>query len=82
MCHEHKSGTRVLSIVGMADCLSQTVLQLAAVQDDLLRMDCRDGIEWHNEVPRIFDVDHQLRPAVRCYLTDSAEPLVTVGTNT
>ena len=34
--HEHRSGAWFLSVVGVADCLSQLRLQLVAVQDDFL----------------------------------------------
>src|SRR5215813_7108917 len=42
-------------------------------------MDGLDRIERHDEVPRILDVDHQLRVAVRCDLTHCAEHLATVS---
>src|SRR5215510_2871100 len=62
----------------VADGLAQAWLQLPAVHDDLLRMDGLDRIERHDEVPRILDVDHQLRSAMRCDLTHRAEHLTTV----
>jgi len=42
-------------------------------------MDSLDCIKRHDKVPRILDVDHQLRPAVRCDLTHRAEHLATVS---
>jgi hypothetical protein len=37
-----------------------------------------DGFERHDEVPRMLDVDHQLRPAVRGDLPHRAEHLATI----
>ena len=43
-CHAYLSGARFLSIVGMADCLAQAMLQLLAVHDNLLCMYCLDRL--------------------------------------
>jgi hypothetical protein len=42
-------------------------------------MDGFDGLERHDEVPRILDVDHQFGPPVRGHLTHRAEHLTAVG---
>ena len=72
-------GAGFLGVVRVADRLSQITPQLVAVQNDLLRMDCLDGIEWHDEVSRILDVDHHLRPAMWCDLTDCTKHLATIS---
>jgi hypothetical protein len=76
---QHKSGVGLFSVVCVANRLSKATLQLAATQDDLLRMYCLDRRERHDEVPRILYVDHKFRPAVRGDLTDSAEFFPTIG---
>src|SRR5215831_11305791 len=63
----------------MTNGLAQARLQLHAVHDDLLRMDGLNRVERHDEVPRILDVDYELRPAARCDLTYRSEYLATVG---
>jgi hypothetical protein len=44
----------------VTDRLAKPTVELAARQDDLLRMNCLDGIQWDHEVTGIFDVNGQL----------------------
>src|SRR5262249_30011140 len=60
------------------DRFPQATLQLAAIQDDLLRMDRLDRVERYNEITRVLDVDYQLRPPMRRHLTDSPEFLAAI----
>jgi hypothetical protein len=56
---------RVLGVVGVPNRLAQAVIELVAVDDDLLRMNGSDGGKRDREIAGILDVDDQLRPAVR-----------------
>jgi hypothetical protein len=42
-------------------------------------MDRFNGVEWHREIPGVFDIDHQLMPAARRDLAHGSEFLATVG---
>src|SRR2546427_13098511 len=69
---------RYFSIVRVADGFPQATVQLAAIQDDLLRMDGLNSVERHNEITPVLAVDHQLGPPVRRHLTDGAEFLAAI----
>src|ERR1041384_5545110 len=62
----------------MTNRLSKAILQHIAAQDDLLRMYSFYRRERHDEIARIFYVDHQFGSAVRRDCTNRAELLTTV----
>src|SRR4029453_15395474 len=62
----------------VTDRLSKAPLQLAAVEDNLLRMYRLDCREWDNEFPRILHVDHKFGSAVRRNRSNRTELLTTV----
>src|SRR6186713_3316255 len=72
-------GVRVFRIVGVADCLAQAPVELAAVDDHLLRMHGFDGAERHGEVARVLDIHHELRSSMRPDLAYGAERFGVVG---
>jgi hypothetical protein len=55
------------------------MLQPITVHNGLLGMYCLDRLERHHEVSCILNIDHDLWPAIRFDLTDSAEHLGAVG---
>src|SRR5262245_45943882 len=55
------------------------MIELVAVDDDLLRMDSFYGTERYGKITGILDVDDQFGPAMRQDLADSTEGLVFVG---
>src|SRR5882724_10406529 len=76
--YQHSSSVGLFGIVCVTDRLSKAPLQLAAVQDNLLRMYRLDCREWDNEFPRILHVDHKFGPAVRRNRPNRSELLTAV----
>src|ERR1044071_5805137 len=72
------SCARLFRVVRMTNRLSKAILQHIATQDDLLRMYSFYRRERHDEIARIFYVDHQFGSAVRRDCTNRAELLTTV----
>jgi len=67
------SDSRVLDVVRMTDRLPQAVIELVAIDDDLLRMHGFDGAERDREITGVLDVDDQFR-YLPCGLTWRTAP--------
>ena len=74
----NRSGVGLLSIVRVAYRLSKAMVQLAASQNDLLRMNGLDRRERHDELASILYIDHKFGPAVRGDFPNCAEFLAAV----
>src|ERR1700735_4891448 len=73
------SSTGELEILGLlaeADCFQHLGRQLAGIQNDLFGIGIFYGVHRHDEVARIFDIDHQLVATHLTHRTDIAVSVV------
>ena len=65
-----------LGVVSVTDRSPQAVVELSAVEDDLVEVHRHDRAPWHEELPGVLDIHEKL---IRKDLPDRAECLSAVG---